>query len=86
LNPGKASLCRPVNQGHRIADLGGLQFLDPGDDVTDLAGAQRVAGHRLRGEHADLFAEVVDPVAIRRIRSFGRSVPSKTRTSITTPT
>ena len=36
-------LCRSVKQGDRVADLGGLQFLDPGDDVTNLARTQDVA-------------------------------------------
>jgi hypothetical protein len=30
-----------VGRGDRIADLGGLQFLDAGNDEADLAGAQR---------------------------------------------
>ncbi|KFB73578.1 MAG: hypothetical protein AW09_001151 [Candidatus Accumulibacter phosphatis] len=49
---------RSFEQRHRIADLGGLQFLDPRDDVPDFASAQGVAGYRLGSKHSDLFAEV----------------------------
>ncbi len=49
----------PVGRGHRVAHLGGIEFLDAGDDEADLAGAQFAAGHRLRREHADLFAQVL---------------------------
>jgi hypothetical protein len=58
LKPGKAS-APAVGQGDRVADLGRLQFLDAGDDEADLAGAQRVALHRLRREHADLLAQML---------------------------
>ena len=41
---------------------------------------------RLRREHAQLLAVIGRAGAIRRILSLGLSVPSTTRTSITTPT
>jgi hypothetical protein len=66
LNPGSGLACRAVQQRQGIADLGRLQFLDARDDVADLAGAQGIARHRLRGEHADLFAQVLSAVAIRQ--------------------
>ena len=45
--------------GHRVADLGLADVLDPGDEVADLADPEPLAGHRLRGDHADL-EQVVD--------------------------
>ncbi len=41
-----------------VAHLGCLEFLDAGDDVTHLAGAQRVARHVGRSEHAQVVGFV----------------------------
>ncbi len=49
---------RPRSQRDRVADLRRVDLLDAGDDESHLAGRQRVAGDRLRREHADLLAIV----------------------------
>ncbi len=58
LEAGKRPVRRALRQGDRVADLGGGQFLDAGDDEAHLARRQRVARLGLGREHADLLAQV----------------------------
>ena len=44
---------------HRIADFGGFEFLDAGDDVSDLTGRKAGLLQRLGCEYADLLAQVL---------------------------
>ena len=49
---------RARRERYRVAHLCGMDLLDAGDDEADLARRQRLAGERLRREHADLLAVV----------------------------
>ena len=51
----------PRGAGHRVADPGLPDVLDPGDQVADLARAQALGRHRLRRDHADLERVVRRP-------------------------
>ncbi len=79
MKPGSASTAdAPVVrqlllERHGVADLGGLQRLDAGDDEADLAGRQLVACDRIGREHAELLDAVdriaghhADPLALRQ--------------------
>ena len=47
-----------IGERHGVADLGGVDLLDAGDDEAYIAGGKLVAADRLGREHAHLFATV----------------------------
>ena len=59
----EAGLGRPGQRGHRVADPGLADLLDPADQVAHLADAERVGLDRIRGDHPDLQ---------RLVRGLGR--------------
>ena len=78
---------RLVRERDRIADLCGLEFLDAGDDEAHFA------RQAVRSRDCDLGVNTptcshrkLALLDISRMRSLGRSAPSTTRTSMTTPT